>query len=275
MNKDVDLADRIDEMHRRIGRNLLRFQQIEHDLKFLMPYIHPRAHVDGLDGFSKLKSEITNKTLGDLIVRFVESCKLDPPELFDAELKKLLQSRNELVHHFTRLPEFDWMSPGTVNVAIEYLDQQFESTSFIYDFVHGNAAAALCQVLAQPAYDDTDLAQYRQAIEALLPADFEVINLTAPEKTAWSRTRIVRLLKQAEAETKSADGMTFLSSAGAYIRRNAPDLGPKEYGLARLVDVLVVSKLFDIDFKPSGNEGAYVVKYRSCDSPGSPENEAV
>jgi hypothetical protein len=275
VDKDADHTHRIGEMHRRIGRNLLRFQQIEHDLKFLMPYIHPRAHADGLEGFTKLKGEITNKTLGDLIARFIESCKLDPPELFDAELQKLLQSRNDLVHHFMRLPEFDWMSPGAVNVAIEYLDKQFESTSFVYDVVHGNAAAALCQVIAQPAYDDTDLAQYRQAIEASLPADFEVINLTDPERTAWGRTRIVRLLKQAEAETKSMDGMTFLSSAGAYIRRNAVDLGPKEYGLARLVDVLVVSKLFDVEFKPSSNEGAYIVKYRSCGSQGSPDNETV
>ena len=64
--------------------------------------------------------------------------------------QKLLQSRNDLVHHFMRLPEFDWMSPGSVNVAIEYLDKQFESTSFIYDVVHGNAAAALARFLHSP-----------------------------------------------------------------------------------------------------------------------------
>ena len=51
MSQDVDRANRIGEMHRRIGRNLLRFQEIENNLKFLMPYIHPRAHADGLDGF--------------------------------------------------------------------------------------------------------------------------------------------------------------------------------------------------------------------------------
>ena len=85
----------------------------------------------------------------------------------------------------------------------------------------------------------------------------------------------MRLLKQAEAETKSTDGMTFLSSAGAYIRRNAADLSPKEYGLARLVDVLVVSKLFDVEFTQSGNEGAYIVKYRSCAIPRPPDRESV
>ena len=41
-----------------------------------------------LTGSAKLKGEVTNKTLGDLIARFIESCKLDPPELFDAELAK-------------------------------------------------------------------------------------------------------------------------------------------------------------------------------------------
>ena len=44
MSQNIELANRISEMHRRIGRNLLRFQQIEHDLKFLMPYIHPKMH---------------------------------------------------------------------------------------------------------------------------------------------------------------------------------------------------------------------------------------
>ncbi len=275
MSNDVDQATRVGEMHRRVGRNLLRFQQIEHDLKFLMPYIHPKAHAGGLDGFTKIRDEVTSRTLGDLIARFLESSKTDPPALFDAELQRLLQSRNDLVHHFMRLPQFDWMSPTTIDVAIEYLDKQFESTTFIYDVVHGHAAVALCQVLSLPAYDNTDLAQYRQALEASLPADIEVINLTAPERTAWGRTRIVRLLKQAEAEAKSPDGMTFLSSAGAYIRRNAPDLGPKEYGLARLVDVLVVSKLFDVEFEPNGSEDAYIVKYRSCDSPRGTGNAAV
>lgn len=275
MSQNVDLANRIGEMHRRIGRNLLRFQQIEHDLKFLMPYIHPKAHADGLDGFKKIRAEVTSRTLGDLIARFLESGKMDPPELFDAELQKLLQSRNDLVHHFMRLPQFDWMSPGNVDVAIEYLDKQFESTTFIHDIVHGCAAAALSQVLSQPAYDNSDLAQYRQAIEASVPADLEVIYPAAPEKTAWGRTRIVRLLKQAEQESKSPDGMTFLSRAGAYIRRNAPDLGPKEYGLARLVDVLVVSKLFDVEFKQSNDESAYIVKYRSCGRQENPDSEAV
>ena len=124
MSQDVDLANRIGEMHPPDWPKPTAIPQIEHDLKFLMPYIHPKAHADGLDGFSKIKGEVTNKTLGDLIARFMESVQTRTHrELFDAELAKLLQSRNDSVDHFMRLPEFDWLSPGSVNVAIEYLRQ--------------------------------------------------------------------------------------------------------------------------------------------------------
>lgn len=33
----------INELHRRIGRNVLRFQKIELALKLMLPYVHPEA----------------------------------------------------------------------------------------------------------------------------------------------------------------------------------------------------------------------------------------
>jgi hypothetical protein len=34
-------ADIVGESHRKLGRNLLRFQEIEFSLKCIMPYVHP------------------------------------------------------------------------------------------------------------------------------------------------------------------------------------------------------------------------------------------
>ena len=108
MDKDAEHTHRIGEMHRRIGRNLLRFQQIEHDLKFLMPYIHPRAHADGLEGFTKLRGEITNKTLGDLIARIYRVVQARPTGSFSMlNCKSCYRAEIQVVHHFMRLPEFD------------------------------------------------------------------------------------------------------------------------------------------------------------------------
>ena len=265
MSTDAELATRIAGMHRRIGRNLLRFQAIEHGLKFMMPYVHPEAHGGGLEAFMRMRTETANGTLGILVGRYKEAIKTEPPELFDEELQKLVDARNELVHKFLRLPGIDWMSPDSIDAAIQYLDKQFEACQFIYEFVRANTGALLREILAAPAYDGTEFETFRAKVDAMIPAAVEVINVSDPDKTVWSRTRIVAILKQAEAESKTSDGMTFLSFAGDYIRKNAPDLGPGTYGVVRLVDVLVASKLFAIDVTPAGNNGAFVVKYRSLD----------
>ena len=83
MSTQGDLASRIGGIHRRIGRNLLRFQEIEHGLKFMMPYVHPEAHSGGLEAFKRMRTETVNGTLGILVGRYKEAIKTEPPELFD------------------------------------------------------------------------------------------------------------------------------------------------------------------------------------------------
>jgi hypothetical protein len=250
-------------MHRRIGRNLLRFQEIEHGLKFMMPYVHPEARGGGLDAFMRMRTETASGTLGILVGRYKEAIKTEPPELFDEELQKLVDARNELVHNFLRLPGIDWMSPDSIDAANQHLDKQFEACQFIYEFIRANTGTLLREILAMPTYDTDEFSEIRRKLDASLPTDVEIVNLTDPEKTDWRRTRIVKLLKEAEAESKTPDGMTFLSFAGDYIRRNATGIEPKFYGVLRLVDVLIASKLFEIDIKAVGNNGTYIVKYRS------------
>ena len=43
----------LDEIHRRVGRNLLMFQAAEESLRFVLPYIHP-------DGSKKVQTRCTN-----------------------------------------------------------------------------------------------------------------------------------------------------------------------------------------------------------------------
>src|SRR6185436_13043026 len=47
----------IDEIHRRIGRNLLRYQGIEECLRLLLPYIHPNASAKGADAMRSYQQQ--------------------------------------------------------------------------------------------------------------------------------------------------------------------------------------------------------------------------
>lgn len=263
MSAEADRAKRIAGMHRRIGRNLLRFQEIEHGLKLMMPYIHPEAHKDGLDGFKRLRAEAASGTLGGLATLFKGAVTPDPPDIIEQRLRQLVDARNDLVHNFLRLPQFDWLSPDSIDAANEYLDKQFAESEFIHRLIRETAVATLREILASPAYTGADLAESRERLETIIPADVEIVSRTDPARTHWPTTRIVRLLKQAEEQFKSADGMTHLSNAGSFIRKHAPDFEPKFYGVMRLVDVLMASKLFHIDAQPFGDSGAFIFRYRS------------
>ena len=47
----------IDELHRRIGRNLLRCQEIEVGLKLILPYIHPNGGAKSLEAIKAYRQE--------------------------------------------------------------------------------------------------------------------------------------------------------------------------------------------------------------------------
>jgi len=48
-------AQLTDELHLKIGRNLLRFQRIELQVKFMLPYIHPKGGKSGLDALKSVR----------------------------------------------------------------------------------------------------------------------------------------------------------------------------------------------------------------------------
>jgi len=267
--------DLVSELQRKLGRNLLRFQVIEFQLKIMMPYIHPDARANGIGSFKAMREELRGKPLGVVIERFRESVETDQPELLAAELSRVLDARNQLVHHFFQLPGVDLMTPDGVRAAIRYLDEQFHSTQSLYELVRSQFAAVLLGILSSPGYENSDLALHRAALLKAIGPDAEIVNAGDPSKTIWETTRIVQLLKLAEHETEPFDGMTLLARAGQFIRQRAPELSPKTYGLKRLTDVLLASGLFDVDMRASDEDSSVTVLYRSLDSAGHGPGQRV
>lgn len=253
------------EIQRKVGRNLMRFQEIELHIKFMMPYIHPDARANGLDSFKAMREHLLDKPLGAAIEKFKESIETNKPELLAEELSRALDARNQLVHHFLELPGVDFMTPDGVRAAIRYLDEQFQSVQPLYEDVRSQFAAVLLAIQASPGHGMSDLAEHRGTLLDLVGANTEIINVADPRRTVWETTRIVELLRLAERETQPFEGMTLLARAGTLIRQRDPDLSPKAYGLKRLTDVLLTSGLFEVDLRENDESGSVTVLYRSLD----------
>lgn len=166
-----------DETLRRIGRNIVNFQKLEHSLRVLIPTLRFSSGVDEIASIQAIrKNEVKKKSLGDLSSRFhgdifseipdsisdsatgitishsfrLETDKNDARELKNS-LIKLVQERNQLVHQdfiytvFNSIPECYEISAR--------LDEQNSRILSQIDFVnslrksHSEASAEIAKYL--------------------------------------------------------------------------------------------------------------------------------
>lgn len=104
--------------------------------------------------------------------------------------------------------------------------------------------------------------QHREKLLAQLPPWVEFIVPSAPSRTAWTTTRIVKLLRLAERHTHQVNGMTLLSRAGNFIKSRSPDVTVQTYGLKTLKEILIASGLFHVVISEDGT-----VSYRGNELP--------
>ena len=141
-----------DAVLRKIGRNLLLYQQIEGHLKFVLANARASGTLNELaQSKEERERKITKKMLGHLVEQFVadilsddvvpptEPAQLDKPWMafsfrFEMDLPAreshreswalMVEQRNDLVHHF-----LDRMRPDTLEVfsnADAYLEEQYQ-----------------------------------------------------------------------------------------------------------------------------------------------------
>lgn len=156
----------IDEVFRRIGRNLLLFQNIEHLLKQLIASAPLEGKARSMQAnFDERRAKIHKQTLGWLAGQFVDDVltgagEPEAPENLDeawfsfgftiqadsafveqhtAEMKAVVDARNDLNHPF--LPRWSPASEDSTREALAYLDEQRARALPMRDRLRGFANA--------------------------------------------------------------------------------------------------------------------------------------
>ncbi|CAG2159413.1 OST-HTH/LOTUS domain-containing protein [Cupriavidus numazuensis] len=228
----------------RLGRNILLFQRIESALKFMLPFMHPKGSASGDEAFARFRDKAKGQTLGKLVENLQESINADTDAVAQY-LERMVEQRNQLVHHFHEMPGVSLLTEAGCRAAIQVLDDQHHEAQPLQDLVH-LLGVSLGASLAAKFKDDPEWVAVYTALKQELPAHVEYVDLSDPSETTWPTTRIVRALQEAESRTEPVNGLTSLARAGAFLRSLDPDLNPQAYGVSKLKRVLVLSEAFDI-----------------------------
>lgn len=262
-----------DEVLRRVGRNVVLFQQVEQLLKFLNA--HSTAHGPASKLAARVEAQVAavhKSTMGDLAGKLVSGVlepqdehqtpdQIDEPwvgfrfsvgvdaefvDRHDQEMRALVDARNDLIHHFP--PRWQAAVDGDAEGALTYLDAQRAETVRMSERLQ-NWARSL-------------------ALGRKLLADF----MASPdgeccfELAFLQSTRLVAMLEIAVRKAR-ADGWTLLSTAGQLIKRKAAteleDLHER-LGHANLKGVLLASELFEVADEPTPGGGTRTI-YRIND----------
>lgn len=245
-----------DEVLRRIGRNVVNFQQVEHLLKYLNTYSAFRGPASELSArFEKHAATVQKKTMGELAGKLVDNVLRLPPEdetpdvideiwmgfrfsiqtdaefvdRHDQEMRALVDARNDLIHHF--LPQWHSAVAGDIDNALAYLDAQRDDTMRMMDRLQGWARSV--------DVGKKQLAEFWASTEG--QRQFELAFMRG--------SRLVVMLGEIAKRMPRADGWVVLSTAANVIAREASaeltDLR-KRFGYPNLKGVLLASELFDV-----------------------------
>lgn len=251
------------------ARNLLLFQHIEHLLKHMTSNAHFAGTLASAQtNYEERRAKIHKQTLGQVAGQFVDDVladagERDAPQNLDeawiefrftiqtdsafveqhtAEMKAVVDSRNDLIHHF--LPRWSHASDESTRAALAYLDEQRASVLPMRDRL-----LAFANTFRDAA---TTHAEYMASPEAA--RQFELHRLR--------HSRLVLLLGELATRTNRVDGWTVLSTAGNIVRREAPDElihMAERYGHRTLKKLLQATELFDIEEEATAGGGTRTV----------------
>lgn len=244
------------EVLRKIGRNVILFQQLEQLLKFIITNSSISDYASELESNQKQKKEsIKKQTMGQLVGQYFKTTHSEE-ELIDdakelkeafisfkfqiesdsiyyetkkADLSTMVSERNELIHHI--LPRFDLNSLESC-IKLEYqLDKQREKIT----------------------HEINDLEQKIKYLQEGKKALVDFINSDEGKKQfdlSWLRqTPLVLLLGDISVQTARPDGWTSINIAGQLIKKYAPEesaLLKTKYGYKSLKALILATEIFDI-----------------------------
>lgn len=260
---ESEYRELVNEVFRKIGRNILIFQQIEKGLKVLLPFIHPDASAKGSDSFRRYTEGVKSKTLGHLINKFIESTDYNT-DYFVEELRYIVAQRNKLVHHFGESKGLNILSTEEgCRTCIAELESQCKEAIFLYKEIRLFVFSVLAFLRENYAESNPNIEILYKRLKAEVISDIEYINLFEPSETTWENTRIVKLLRLAELHTDKIGDMTLLARAGQFIKNQDPECTPEKYGIKSLKGVLKASGLFEVVESQDGKQNGISVLYKS------------
>jgi len=260
------------EAQRKIGRNLILYQQVEFLLKLLLRNINLSGYPeDIIREKEKRKKELSRQTLGNLVGQYVENTySVDPVEIkegpdnlkgpyfsfsnwveVDADyyekkkekLASFVEQRNELVHHL--IPRLDPLSLESWMELEKYLDQQREEIlpelTELQDIIKG-------------------LKESGEMLMEFLNSD-EGLRFLAPSR--WLRqSPLVTLLRDITPQAARPDGWTSLPTAGALIQKHAPEeraVLKDKYGHNTLKKLMMATRLFEFSEEATSSGGVRIL----------------
>lgn len=261
-----------DELLRRVGRNLVIFQQIEHSLKLLLANHKNAGPIDRYAENLQARAERVNKKmLGHLVEAYTTEVLHDageePPkeespddwltfsfqigveteflEGIRKDLKLMTDERNDLVHHF--LQRWQLGSDNDVTKALAYLDEQREKVLPMDEHLRSmvqhlhDSAKMFAEFVASPDYKKQTELMWLQA------------------------SPLVTLMSEVAARHHRKDGWTYLAQAGSLAAREMPEeiTSLKErYGFKTLKKLLLGADVFEL-MDEQISDGCFRTLYRN------------
>ncbi len=252
---------------------MLLFQQLE----YLLKHIVLNGNISGYVGDfhakrAKQVATVSTQTLGKLVSQYIDDIHASPEtedEEFDdndeahisfkfriksdsahfetkrAALSRLVNERNELVHHL--LPHFIPSSPDSCQEIARKLDAQSETVR---------------QEIKNLSEIVNSLDEGKKQLLAFLNSEDGKSHL---ELQFIKGSRLVVLLREISEQVQRDDGWTLLSIAGQLVKQHVPEeisrLKPN-YGHKTLKSLIVASEVFDVREEHTQNGGVRVL-YRS------------
>ena len=256
-----------DEVLRKLGRNLLLFQEAENRLKWLAA----RRQVSGMSGdfqttVDKTLRAVNKETLGGALRRVTEDSSLSERDLEKIEaaivndggahlelsfdflgpegepdaswrerLEALVEARNSLVHHF--LERFDLETPEGCRTASRHLDEQEAEHASVVADLHErckNVARAAGMFAAALKQDDV-----REELRY---------------GSLW--LKLDEVLRRVAKEGAQSDGWTYLNLVGQELATHEPGLLQRlreSFGHRSLREAVAAMDEFEMRDEPTGN----------------------
>jgi hypothetical protein len=264
-NQDKQNELLVEEVLRKIGRNVILFQQIEGKLKFLVA----NSRIEVIDGkisdiHQKKSEKVHKQMLGELVKQYLSDAGESPEEspsalkdenLFSismtfnmsatkeffesltADMEMMVYERNQLIHNF--LPKWNPQSSERLTDAAEYLNKQHEKALPIFEHIKARIASwemsrqLHLQILSSDGFEK----------------QFETMFL--------QQSPLVVFFEEVASKSHRPDGWTYLDHAVQLAKEHLSEevLHLEEYyGYKTFKQILTASELFEVFDEPLPNK---------------------